>query len=109
MKKILSILLPSLLIFIFVLVDSMFPLSKYILLGIYLFFPLVFIIQGIICSNSMKTMIVGLLLSSAMVMFTISIWYNMSSMIIPVIIYLLLGAISFFLANRNKRTPISEK
>lgn len=47
MKNLLSSLLPGFLIFTYILVDSMYPESKYILLGIYIFFPLVFILQGI--------------------------------------------------------------
>ena len=95
MKKILSTILPSLLIFTFIYRDSMFPYSKNIILGIYLLFPIIFIIQGI-CLNSKENMIIGFLLSSVSVILPISIYYNMSSMIPTVIIYLLLGVISFF-------------
>lgn len=98
MKKILSTILLSLLIFIFIFIDSQSsPDSKNIILGIYIIFPIIFIIQGIISSNSIKTMLIGLLLSSISVMIPISMWYNMDSMIVPVVIYNSLGVIVFLI------------
>ncbi len=38
MKNLLCSILPGLLIFTFILVDSLYPESKYIILGIYIFF-----------------------------------------------------------------------
>lgn len=99
MKKILSCILPSLFIFVFIYTDSRLPDSKSILLGVYLLFPIVFILQGIMSSNSKVYMILGFLLSSIAVILPCSIFYNMSSMIPPVIIYLILGVVSFFLTN----------
>lgn len=103
MKNLFSVIFPSIVIFIFILIDSMFPESKYILLGIYLLFPLIFIIQGYICSKLKGSLILGFLLSSIAIILPISIWYNMGSMITPVIIYILLGTLSFFLFNKNKK------
>ncbi|CRK85068.1 hypothetical protein BN000_05127 [Neobacillus massiliamazoniensis] len=103
MKNWLSIILPGIVIFTFIWIDSLFPESKYILLGIYLLFPIIFIIQGYICSSSKGILIFGLILSSIAIILPISIWYNMGSMITPVIIYILLGILSFFLFNKNKR------
>ncbi len=107
MKKILSTILPSLVIFAFIWFESLFPENKYILLGIYLLFPIIFIIQGIICPNSKKYMIIGFLLSSFAVILPISFWYNMGSMITPIIIYLLLGIVSFFLSNIIRKISIT--
>ncbi|NHC42743.1 hypothetical protein G6549_22755 [Bacillus sp. MM2020_1] len=107
MKKILSTILPSMVIFAFIWFDSLFPENKYILLGIYLLFPIIFIIQGIICPNSKQYMIIGFLLSSFAVILPISVGYNMGSMITTVIIYLLLGIVSFFLSNKIKKKSIS--
>ena len=100
MNKILLII-PSILIFIFIWIDSIFSESKYILLGIYIIFPMIFVVQGIIYSKSIKSMVVGCTLSSMAVLIPISIWYNMTSMLIPVIIYLLL-AICVFVIKQNK-------
>ncbi|HBW38645.1 hypothetical protein [Desulfosporosinus sp. BICA1-9] len=110
MKKIFSAILPSLLIFTFISIDH-FMLgedSLHLLLGIFLLFPIIFIIQGIVCSNSKNSMIVGFSLSSLAVMLPISIWYNVGDMIPVVIIYLLLGVISFVSSN-IKRVFISKK
>jgi uncharacterized membrane protein YhhN len=104
MKNFLAIILPSMIIFTFIRIDSMFPESKYILLGIFLLFPLIFIIQGYICSKLKGSLILGFLLSSIAIILPISIWYNMGSMITPVIIYILLGTLSFFLFNKNKKS-----
>lgn len=78
----------------------MFPESKYILLGIYILFPIIFTIQGIICPKAKKFMIIGFLLSSLAVILPISVWYNMGSIITPIIIYLLLGIVSFLISNK---------
>jgi hypothetical protein len=103
MKSSLRILLPSLVIFIYILIDSMFPESKNIILGIYLLFPTVFIMQGIVCSNSKIFMMIGFLLSSLAIIIPISLWYNMGSMITPVIIYIIFGILpSFFIKQINK-------
>jgi len=104
MKKIISTILPSLLIFSFIYYDH-FICGKYslaIIGGIYLLFPIVFIFQGGICSNSKSSMIMGFLLSSIAVILPISLWYNLSSVVPAVIIYLILGVIAFFSPNINK-------
>lgn len=103
MKNLFSVIFPSIVIFIFIWIDSMFPESKYILLGIYLLFPLMFIIQGYICLKLKRNLILGFLLSSIAIILPISIWYNMGSVITPVIIYILLGTLPFFLFNKNKK------
>lgn len=106
MKKIITIILPSLLIFAFICYDH-FMRGKYslaIIGGIYILFPIVFIFQGIICSSSKGSMIIGFLLSSMAVMLPISLWYNMGSIVPAIIIYILLGITAFFSLNRiNKR------
>lgn len=110
MKKVLSIVFFSLVIVALSYVGR-FRLpetSLYILVDIYVVFPIIFIIQGVICSNSKKYMIISFLLLSISVMLPISIWYKMNSIIIPLINYLLLGAISAHLKNnllkiKNKR------
>ncbi|WP_088013011.1 hypothetical protein [Gottfriedia acidiceleris] len=102
MKNFLATILPSIVLLAFIWIDSMFPESKYIILGIYLLFPIIFIIQGIIYSNSKESMIVGFTLSAAAVILPISIWYNLGNIVTPVIIYLLLGMLSFYLFRKIK-------
>ncbi|MFB7141739.1 hypothetical protein ACFCYN_18970 [Gottfriedia sp. NPDC056225] len=102
MSNLLRITLPGLAIFIFILIDTMNPESKNIIVGIYLFFPLVFIAQGIISASSKKILIIGILTSSLAVILPISYLYNMGTMLIPVIIYILLGLLFFFISRVNK-------
>ena len=102
MKKILAVLLPSLLTVVLIIVDLLYPYKDLIIVGIYLFFPVIYVIQGIITADSMKTTITGILLSSLIIMITTSIWYNMGSLLIPVIIYSLLGLITSFLTSKIK-------
>lgn len=112
MKKIIAIILPSLLIFVFICYDHFIrgEYSLAIIGGIYLLFPIVFIFQGIICSSSKSSIIIGFLLSSMAVMLPISIWYNMSSIVPAIIIYILLGIVAFFSINRiNKKNKIFMK
>lgn len=90
-------------IFTFIWIDSMFPESKFILFGIYLLFPLMFIIQGYIYSTSKRILIFGFFLSSIAIILPISIWYNMGSMITPVVIYIILGISSLFLFSKNRK------
>lgn len=103
MKKLLSLFLPGLIIFTFIWVDSTFPDSKYIILGIYLLFPLIFIVQGYIYSIFNRILLFGFLLSSIAIILPISSWYNMGSVFYPVIIYIVLGMLSFFLFRKYNR------
>ena len=109
MKKMLSSLLPSLIIFSLVCADHfMFSIdSMNFIVYIYLAFPIIFIIQGIVCSN-LSSMLIGFLLSSISVLLSFSIWYNVAAMPSAVVIYLFLGVIAYFLSN-HKRSVISNK
>ncbi|MCJ7690247.1 MAG: hypothetical protein MUO60_13115 [Clostridiaceae bacterium] len=95
MKKILTIILPSLLIFAFICIDHfMFSIdSMNVIVYIYLVFPIIFIVQGIVCSKSRNSLIIGDLLSSIAIFLPFSIWYNWADLTPAVVIYLLLGVI----------------
>lgn len=97
MKKILSTILPSLLIFIFIFIDSHFPYSEWILIGIYILFPIMFIVQTIISLKSIKNMVIGFLLLSLSIILPINEWYKMGSIIPAIIVYLLLAGITYSL------------
>jgi hypothetical protein len=85
--------LPSIIIFLFSLIDSTNEYSKDILVGLFLWFPILFIVQGIIISNK-KDLYVGLG-TSAISVILIATFYNMGTTIIPAIIYTLLALTSF--------------
>jgi hypothetical protein len=103
LRNILSVLLPGLLIFSFIFIDiTAFPESKNILIGIYLFFPTIYIFQGIISANSKKVLFIGLIVSSVAAILPTEIWYNMSSLLIPITIYILLALLSYYITNKIK-------
>ncbi|MGG7078407.1 hypothetical protein ACQPUW_10620 [Clostridium sardiniense] len=102
MKKIISLALPSLLILSLIFIDLLNPYSKYILLGLFIVFPIAFIVQGILCKDSKNNLIVGLILSSLSVILPVSIFYNMSSTLPFLIVYILISTLSFFLSNKVK-------
>ncbi|MGO0861697.1 hypothetical protein ACTPEN_18825, partial [Clostridioides difficile] len=61
MKKILSIILPSMIILAITLWGRA---EKNILVGLFLLFPIIFIIQGVMYSNSKNELLIGFTLSS---------------------------------------------
>ncbi|ASV67348.1 hypothetical protein CKF48_08435 [Cytobacillus kochii] len=104
MKMFFRVLFPSICIFIFTWICSFFPFSKILLLGIYVLFPLAFIIQGIICARLIKQMIIGFICSSAAIIIPVSYWFEVGSMVNAVILYTVLGLISFFLYGRKVKS-----
>ncbi|RHW42713.1 hypothetical protein D1B31_03765 [Neobacillus notoginsengisoli] len=101
MKNFLSAILPGIVILLFIWFDSHFPESKYILVGIYLLFPLLFIIQGYY-SASKGVLILGFIISVFAIMIPISIWYNMGSLLPAIVVYLLLGIGAYYLSGKTK-------
>ncbi|GAA0092812.1 hypothetical protein UT300009_28410 [Paraclostridium bifermentans] len=97
MKKILSIVLPSILILAITLWGRV---DKNILVGLFLLFPIIFIIQGIMCSNLKNELIIGFLLSSIAFIIPINLWFNMGSCIELLITYNILGIISFLVKKK---------
>lgn len=97
MKKISSIILPSIIILS---IAFLCRSDKYILVGLFLLFPITFIIQGGIYSNFSKELIIGFILSSIAFIVPINLWFHMSSCIELLVIYNILGIISYFIKNR---------
>ncbi|MEG1311620.1 MAG: hypothetical protein ACRCXA_00810 [Peptostreptococcaceae bacterium] len=97
MKKISSIILPSIIILT---IAFLCRADKYILVGLFLLFPITFIIQGSIYSNFTKELIIGFVLSSIAFIVPINLWYHMGSCIEFLVIYNVLGIISYFIKNR---------
>lgn len=99
MRKILSIMLPSILILA---INLWGRADKNILVGLFLLFPIIFIIQGIIYSNLKNELTIGFLLSSIAFIIPINLWFNMGSCIELLITYNILGIISFLV---KKKVP----
>lgn len=96
MKKI----IPPIIIFLFAAIDSSNEYSKNIILGLYLLFPLLFIIQACIIDNK-KDFFIAILFSSLSTMF-IGLLYEMGPTIIAAIIYSILAFCIFNLKNLLK-------
>lgn len=110
LKKILSIIIPSLLILLFIFIDSKQPYySKYIILNLYILFPLIYVIQGIMGKNSPKTLIIGMILPATILITTTKFLYPDLNMLLPIIIYTFLGFIvAFLLKNITYKTIITK-
>ena len=92
-KRILKVLLPPLLILFLV---YMMRGGKDILEGIYIVFPITYIITGVICFEFVKELFPALILSSIAFVIPINVWYNMGTCIDLLLIYFALGCVSYF-------------
>ena len=110
MKKVLSIILPSIIILAITLWGRV---DKNILVGIYLLYPIVFIVQGYMYSDLIKQLLIALVLSSIAFIVPINLWFNMGSCIELLIIYNILAIVSFLIKNKTsilrKNTNIQNK
>ena len=94
-KRVFKVILPSILILAFIIFDYInLSYSKYILVGLYGIFPLIFIIQGAIYKSFKRELVLGVLLSSISVLLC-DILYNMGTVLPFVLIYIVLGIITF--------------
>lgn len=79
--------------------------GKNILDGIYIIFPLIYVLQGAFCASSLPKAAIGFSLSTAVFLTEINLWYNMGACIDLALIYLALGAVAYAtkLLLHNKR------
>ncbi len=97
MKKITSMFLPSIIILALTFLSRN---DKNILIGLFLLFPIIFIIQGIIYSDLKKQLPIGFLLSSLAFIIPINLLFHMGSCIELLVIYNILGIISFLIKKK---------
>lgn len=100
MKKLLPIFLPSLLIFTFCFIDNF--TRKQIVLAIYLYFPLIYIIQGMLLKTKIH-LLIGFILSTISILISSILFYNIGSLFVPIIIYLIFGGLSYSLSRKFKK------
>ncbi|MGL5415053.1 MAG: hypothetical protein ACRDAU_05290 [Clostridium sp.] len=93
MKKI----LPGIIIFIITVLSRA---DKYILVGLFLVFPIIFIMQGLMYSDLKKDIIQGFIISSIGFIVPVNLLYNMGSCVEFLIIYNVLGIISYCIKNK---------
>ena len=105
-RRILKIVLPA--VFTGVLVCAMQE-GKNILEGIYIIFPLVYIITTLM--NKKWDVLISLVLTSIAFIIPINLLYNMGSCIDLLVIYNLLALITYFIQNiiRKNKAKISDK
>lgn len=97
MKKILKIIIPSMLMLLLIYI---WRDGKDILNGLYIAFPLMYIILGIICSNVKKELLLSLVLLSITFLIPINLWFNMGTCIDLVIIYNILSIFSYLIKKK---------
>lgn len=97
MKKILKIIIPSMLMLLLIYI---WRDGKDILNGLYIAFPLMYIILGIICSNMKKELLLSLVLLSITFLIPINLWFNMGTCIDLVIIYNILSIFSYLIKKK---------
>jgi hypothetical protein len=99
MKKILKIISPSILVFLLLYLGR--HNKDLILTGIYILYPLIYLITSLI--NAKKELIISLVLLSITFLIPINVWFNMGACIDLVIIYNILACISYFIKRKIKK------
>ena len=100
MKRIFKIIIPSILMLLLI---YLWRDGKDILNGIYIVFPLMYIILGLISSNFKMELLISLILLSTAFIIPINLMFNMGNCIDLVIIYNILSLISYFIKNNFKK------
>ena len=97
MKRFLKIVLPSILMLVLVLLMRN---GKGILIGLYLIFPLIYILSAILSASLTKEYLIGALLISVAFLVPINLFFHMGSCLAEVGIYLALGLVSYGVKKR---------
>ena len=100
MKKIINIIIPSVVMFLLI---CLWRDGKDILNGIYIVFPFIYISLGIICSEFKKELLISLILLSITFLIPINLWFHMGTCMELVIIYNILGSISYLIKKKLKK------
>lgn len=100
MKKNIKIIFPSILMLMLI---FLWRDGKDILNGIYIAFPLMYIVLGIINSDLKKELLISLILLSISFLTLINLKFNMGTCIDLVIIYNILSFISYFIKTKIKK------
>lgn len=100
MKRIFKIIILSILMLLLI---YLWRDGKDILNGIYIVFPLMYIILGLISSNFKMELLISLILLSTAFIIPINLMFNMGNCIDLVIIYNILSLISYFIKKKFKK------
>ena len=100
MKKALKIIVPSILMLSLI---YLWRSGKDILTGIYIVFPIIYVMVGILCSESLIELIISMFLLSISFLIPVNLMFNMGSCIDLIIIYNILSIISLKVKKRIKK------
>ena len=103
MKKIIKIIFPSILM---ILLIYLWKDGKDILNGIYIAFPLMYVILGLRGSNLKNELLFSLILLSISFLIPINLCFNMGTCIDLIIIYNVLSAISYLIKKKIKNKVV---
>ena len=99
MKRIIKIIVPSILMLLLI---YLWRDGKDILNGIYIIFPLIYIILGLIGSNFKNELLISLIILSISFLVPINLWFHMGTCIGLVIFYNILSCISYLIKRKIK-------
>ena len=68
-----------------------------ILTGVYILFPLCFVVQGVILSNKIPHLVLAYILASAIFLILTNIWYNVADSFGCVVNYWILGFVAYII------------
>ena len=78
--------------------------GKAFLNGLFLLFPIMYVITGIICTDLKKELLFSLLLTSVVFLIPVNLYFDMgASCIVWVLIYIALGCLVYFIKNLVKK------
>ena len=97
MKRTIKTITPSILMLLLIYI---WRDGKDILNGLYIAFPLMYIILGIISSDIKKELLLSLVLLSITFLIPINLWFNMGTCIDLVIIYNILSIFSYLIKKK---------
>ena len=103
MKRIFKIIVPSILMLLLI---YLWRDGKDILNGIYIIFPLIYIVLGFICSNFKRELLISLILLSISFLIPINLCFHMGSCIDLVIFYNILSSVSYLIMKKIKVNKI---
>lgn len=83
--------------------------GKDILEGLFCWFPLMYIAMGVICTDFVKELLAGMVLTSLAFLIPINLCFNMGTCIGWVLIYIALSCASFFIKELIKKKMKSKK
>ena len=100
MKKIIKIIIPSILMLLLI---YLWRNGKDILTGLFIVFPIMYILLGFICSTFKQELLISLIVLSISFLLPINLMFNMGNCFDLVIFYNILSIITYFIKIKLKK------